>query len=156
MDVICGRKTVGRTTGDLLANGRPICKSTWSRVVSSQHHGHHQLACCLLHMHGIQLECFVTIPIAGSTTSVFLDQREGAAPRQLYCTCFHTHGVICRTLGFHEHTGTKRAKLPCIYAQVGYVEQIDVHTPAQTVREALWFSGRLRLGGEVSDEQVRQ
>ena len=42
------------------------------------------------------------------------------------------------------------------YAQVGYVEQIDVHTPAQTVREALWFSGRLRLGSEVSDEQVRQ
>jgi hypothetical protein len=30
-----------------------------------------------------------------------------------------------------------------------------VHTPAQTVREALWFSGRLRLGTEVSDEQVR-
>lgn len=39
--------------------------------------------------------------------------------------------------------------------QVGYVEQMDVHTPAQTVREALWFSGRLRLGAEVSDEQVR-
>jgi hypothetical protein len=38
--------------------------------------------------------------------------------------------------------------------QVGYVEQVDVHTPAQTVREALWFSGRLRLGTEVSDEQV--
>jgi hypothetical protein len=32
---------------------------------------------------------------------------------------------------------------------------MDVHTPAQTVREALWFSGRLRLGTEVSDEQVR-
>lgn len=38
--------------------------------------------------------------------------------------------------------------------QVGYVEQVDVHTPAQTVQEALWFSGRLRLGTEVSDEQV--
>lgn len=34
MDVICGRKTVGRTTGELLANGRPISKSSWSRVVS--------------------------------------------------------------------------------------------------------------------------
>lgn len=31
-----------------------------------------------------------------------------------------------------------------------------MHTPAQTVREALWFSGRLRLGTEVSDEQVRE
>lgn len=35
MDVVCGRKTVGRTTGRLLANGRPIVKSSWSRVVSS-------------------------------------------------------------------------------------------------------------------------
>lgn len=34
------------------------------------------------------------------------------------------------------------------------MEQMDVHTAAQTVREALWFSGRLRLGTEVSDEQV--
>lgn len=40
--------------------------------------------------------------------------------------------------------------------QVGYVEQMDVHTPAQTVREALWFSGRLRLGTDISDEQVRE
>jgi ABC-type multidrug transport system ATPase subunit len=36
MDVICGRKTVGRTTGELLANGRPISKSSWSRVVRSR------------------------------------------------------------------------------------------------------------------------
>jgi ABC-type multidrug transport system ATPase subunit len=32
---------------------------------------------------------------------------------------------------------------------------MDVHTPAQTVLEALWFSGRLRLGPKVSDSQVR-
>ncbi|WIA42005.1 hypothetical protein OEZ86_009302 [Tetradesmus obliquus] len=70
MDVICGRKTVGRTTGHLLVNGQPIVKSSWSRVV-------------------------------------------------------------------------------------GYVEQMDVHTPAQTVIEALWFSGRLRLSPKVSDQQVR-
>ncbi|KAF6263806.1 ABC-2 type transporter-domain-containing protein [Scenedesmus sp. NREL 46B-D3] len=70
MDVICGRKTVGRTTGHLLVNGLPIVKSSWSRVV-------------------------------------------------------------------------------------GYVEQMDVHTPAQTVIEALWFSGRLRLSPKVSDQQVR-
>jgi ABC-type multidrug transport system ATPase subunit len=69
MDVICGRKTVGRTTGHLLVNGQPIVKSSWSRVV-------------------------------------------------------------------------------------GYVEQMDVHTPAQTVIEALWFSGRLRLSPKVSDQQV--
>lgn len=69
MDVICGRKTVGRTTGHLLVNGQPIVKSSWSRVV-------------------------------------------------------------------------------------GYVEQMDVHTPAQTVIEALWFSGRLRLSPKVPDQQV--
>lgn len=69
MDVICGRKTVGRTTGQLLVNGRPLVKGAWARVV-------------------------------------------------------------------------------------GYVEQMDVHTPAQTVWEALWFSGRLRLGPQVSNEQV--
>lgn len=34
MDCICGRKTVGRITGQLLANGRPVEKSSWSRVVS--------------------------------------------------------------------------------------------------------------------------
>eukprot|EP00878_Enallax_costatus_P039821 GHUV01045738.1.p1 GENE.GHUV01045738.1~~GHUV01045738.1.p1 ORF type:complete len:521 (+),score=145.25 GHUV01045738.1:208-1563(+) len=70
MDVICGRKTVGRTTGSLLVNGQPLVKSSWSRVV-------------------------------------------------------------------------------------GYVEQMDVHTSAQTVIEALWFSGRLRLGPKLSDQQVR-
>jgi ABC-type multidrug transport system ATPase subunit len=70
MDVICGRKTVGRATGQLLANGRPIQPAAWARAV-------------------------------------------------------------------------------------GYVEQLDVHTPAQTVIEALWFSGRLRLGRDVSDQQVR-
>lgn len=69
MDVICGRKTVGRTTGSLLVNGQPLVKSSWSRVV-------------------------------------------------------------------------------------GYVEQMDVHTSAQTVIEALWFSGRLRLGPKLSDQQV--
>lgn len=69
MDVICGRKTVGRTTGRLMINGRRLVKAPWSRVV-------------------------------------------------------------------------------------GYVEQMDVHTAAQTVTEALWFSGRLRLGRKFSDQQV--
>eukprot|EP00877_Chromochloris_zofingiensis_P010755 jgi/Chrzof1/5933/Cz16g21030.t1 len=38
---------------------------------------------------------------------------------------------------------------------VGYVEQMDIHTAAQTVVEALWFSARLRLPPTVSDKQVR-
>lgn len=37
---------------------------------------------------------------------------------------------------------------------VGYVEQMDIHTAAQTVVEALWFSARLRLPPTVSDKQV--
>ncbi|WIA20601.1 hypothetical protein OEZ85_004985 [Tetradesmus obliquus] len=71
MDVIAGRKTVGRITGDILVNGRPKQQSSWAR-------------------------------------------------------------------------------------QVGYVEQMDIHSPAATVEEALWFSGRLRLPPSVSDAQVRQ
>jgi hypothetical protein len=38
--------------------------------------------------------------------------------------------------------------------QVGYVEQSDIHTPSITVTEAVWFSGRLRLGPAVSDDEV--
>lgn len=38
---------------------------------------------------------------------------------------------------------------------VGYCEQMDIHTPATTVAEALWFSARLRLPKTVSDQQVR-
>lgn len=35
----------------------------------------------------------------------------------------------------------------------GYVEQTDVHTPTDTVREALMFSARLRLPSSVTHEQ---
>lgn len=70
MDVIAGRKTVGRITGDILVNGRPKQQASWAR-------------------------------------------------------------------------------------QVGYVEQMDIHSPAATVEEALWFSGRLRLPRSVTDAQIR-
>jgi ABC-type multidrug transport system ATPase subunit len=40
------------------------------------------------------------------------------------------------------------------FAQVGYVEQMDIHSPSATVEEALWFSGRLRLPPSVSNAQV--
>lgn len=32
--------------------------------------------------------------------------------------------------------------------------QNDIHSPATTVAEALWFSGRLRLPPSISDEEV--
>jgi hypothetical protein len=38
--------------------------------------------------------------------------------------------------------------------QVGYVEQMDIHSSSATVEEALWFSGRLRLPPSVSNAQV--
>jgi len=38
---------------------------------------------------------------------------------------------------------------------VGYVEQSDVHSPAQTVIEGLLFSARLRLPGTATDAQVQ-
>jgi ABC-type multidrug transport system ATPase subunit len=41
------------------------------------------------------------------------------------------------------------------FLQVGYVEQMDIHSPSATVEEALWFSGRLRLPPSVTDAQVR-
>eukprot|EP00891_Asterochloris_glomerata_P006227 jgi/Astpho2/6227/Aster-03635 len=34
----------------------------------------------------------------------------------------------------------------------GYVEQNDLHSPQATIKEALWFSARLRLGPEVSNK----
>lgn len=71
MDVIAGRKTVGRITGDITVNGYPKEQKTWSRVM-------------------------------------------------------------------------------------GYVEQMDLHTGGTTVAEAFYFSGRLRLPGNTTDEQVHQ
>ncbi len=38
---------------------------------------------------------------------------------------------------------------------VGYCEQNDIHTPLQTVKEALLFSARLRLPATVSHDKVR-
>jgi ABC-type multidrug transport system ATPase subunit len=38
---------------------------------------------------------------------------------------------------------------------MGYVEQFDIMSPAQTVVEALQFSARLRLPPSVSNHQVR-
>ena len=37
-----------------------------------------------------------------------------------------------------------------------YVEQMDVHSPAQSVLEALQFSARLRLPGDTSRDKVGQ
>ena len=37
---------------------------------------------------------------------------------------------------------------------MGYVEQMDIHTPAQTVIEALLFSARLRLPKETPQDKV--
>ena len=37
---------------------------------------------------------------------------------------------------------------------MGYCEQFDIHSPAQTVREALVFSARLRMPPSVSNTQV--
>lgn len=33
MDVIAGRKTVGRITGDIMVNGKPKEQATWARQV---------------------------------------------------------------------------------------------------------------------------
>lgn len=33
MDVIAGRKTVGRITGDILVNGKPKSQNSWARQV---------------------------------------------------------------------------------------------------------------------------
>ena len=37
---------------------------------------------------------------------------------------------------------------------MGYVEQMDIHTPATTVIEALMFSARLRLPSSLTMAQV--
>lgn len=37
---------------------------------------------------------------------------------------------------------------------VGYVEQVDLHSPSTTVREALELSARLRLDRTVSNQQA--
>ena len=38
----------------------------------------------------------------------------------------------------------------------GYVEQTDNHEPTATVREAVYFSARLRLPSDVSDEECQR
>lgn len=37
---------------------------------------------------------------------------------------------------------------------VGYCEQNDIHSPHATVKEALWFSARLRLPDSIPDSKV--
>ena len=36
----------------------------------------------------------------------------------------------------------------------GYVEQTDIHSPQSTVKEALWFSARLRLSDDISNREL--
>ncbi|KAK9806328.1 hypothetical protein WJX72_010375 [[Myrmecia] bisecta] len=37
----------------------------------------------------------------------------------------------------------------------GYVEQFDIHSPHTTIKEALWFSARLRLARDVPNTRLR-
>ena len=37
---------------------------------------------------------------------------------------------------------------------MGYVEQMDIHSPTVTVGESLMFSARMRLPGSCTDAQV--
>ncbi|KXZ50445.1 hypothetical protein GPECTOR_16g619 [Gonium pectorale] len=62
-----------------------------------------------------------------------------------------TIGTIGGTITVNGHAADPRA-----WSRVmGYVEQFDIHTPAQTVVEALQFSARLRLPPSFSDQQVK-
>ncbi|KAG2425086.1 hypothetical protein HXX76_013995 [Chlamydomonas incerta] len=62
-----------------------------------------------------------------------------------------TVGEIGGTITVNGHKADPRA-----WSRVmGYVEQFDIHTPAQTVEEALLFSARLRLPQSFTDAQVR-
>ena len=36
----------------------------------------------------------------------------------------------------------------------GYVEQYDIHSPQATVKEALWFSARLRLSNAIKNSEL--
>ena len=36
----------------------------------------------------------------------------------------------------------------------GYVEQFDIHSPQATVKEALWFSARLRLTNDIGNSRA--
>ncbi|KXZ50448.1 hypothetical protein GPECTOR_16g622 [Gonium pectorale] len=63
-----------------------------------------------------------------------------------------TIGTIGGTITVNGHAADPRA-----WSRVmGYVEQFDIHTPAQTVVEALQFSARLRLPPSFSDQQARE
>jgi ABC-type transport system involved in cytochrome bd biosynthesis fused ATPase/permease subunit len=45
MDVIAGRKTVGRITGDILVNGRPKQQSSWARQVGRTSSASQKMQC---------------------------------------------------------------------------------------------------------------
>ncbi|GIL61720.1 hypothetical protein Vafri_16118 [Volvox africanus] len=62
-----------------------------------------------------------------------------------------TIGEIGGTITVNGHRADPRA-----WSRVmGYVEQFDIHSPGQTVAEALQFSARLRLPRSLSDLQVK-
>ncbi|KAG1677137.1 hypothetical protein FOA52_000943 [Chlamydomonas sp. UWO 241] len=62
-----------------------------------------------------------------------------------------TVGVIKGDITVNGH-----AKDQATWSRVmGYVEQMDIHTAAQTIIEALLFSARLRLPSSVTDNEMR-
>src|ERR1700694_4000224 len=62
-----------------------------------------------------------------------------------------THGTITGELLING-----RARDASFERIAAYVEQFDSHNPFSTVREALRFSGRLRLPSTVTNEYIEQ
>lgn len=79
-----------------------------------------------------------THPLAGKTT--LMDVIAGRK----------TVGRISGDIHVNGHLKEQRAWSRAM----GYVEQMDIHTPAATVIEALVFSARLRLPRAVTDAQA--
>ncbi len=123
MDCLARRKTAGRTTGDVRVNGHPQLFSTFARVSGYCEQASSPRRC---------LQCR---PVPAE------DRPSSSSPRSKSLV----RPVSPPSCG---PPGPSRL-LPIDFPNAG--AQNDIHSPQATVREALWFSARLRLGPEVSN-----
>ena len=64
-------------------------------------------------------------------------------------TCSHAGGALHST---QQSIFACQASLQPPQSALACLVQNDLHSPQATIKEALWFSARLRLGPEVSNK----
>ena len=127
-DVLAGRKTGGKIEGEILISGHPKEQESFRRISGSAH-----LPCSTIGQ-----------PSAELTVECHAHGAAAVEASQFRCS---SACVRCECLSPIVHPS-------CLLLGGRYVEQDDIHSPQTTVREALSFSGHLRLPKDQSKRDV--